>query len=95
MNRPRTAAPAPRRRPPPVPGEVVHHRSIHGYRRAYRLAGAGPALLLLPGIGDSSEAWRPLIPELADEQTRLRGAAATSRPPSPDQAPWRARGRNR
>lgn len=39
--------------------------TIHGYERAYRMAGSGPALLLLHGIGDSSEAWLPLMDELA------------------------------
>ena len=33
----------------------LRHRTVHGYRRAYRMAGSGPALLLLHGIGDSSE----------------------------------------
>jgi pimeloyl-ACP methyl ester carboxylesterase len=39
--------------------------TIHGYQRAYRMAGSGPALLLLHGIGDSSESWVPLISALA------------------------------
>src|SRR5215470_13685184 len=43
----------------------VKFQSVHGYRRAYRMAGSGPALLLLHGIGDSSESWAPLIPALA------------------------------
>jgi pimeloyl-ACP methyl ester carboxylesterase len=43
----------------------VHTVTIHGYDRAYRMAGSGPALLLLHGIGDSSEAWQPLLPELS------------------------------
>lgn len=61
-------------------GEVVHHRVIHGYRRAYRVAGdpsleAGgeangderPTLLLLHGIGDNSASWVPLMAALAEE----------------------------
>ena len=47
----------------------VHHVTIHGYRRAYRLAGDGPAVLLLHGIGDSSASWEPLIPRLAERCT--------------------------
>jgi pimeloyl-ACP methyl ester carboxylesterase len=46
----------------------VIRRKIHGYQRAYRLAGeprSGTTILLLHGIGDSSESWVPLIPELA------------------------------
>lgn len=38
---------------------------IHGYRRAFRIAGSGPPLLLLHGIGDSSETWLDVIEPLA------------------------------
>lgn len=47
----------------------VQFHTIHGYRRAYRKAGSGPTLLLLHGIGDSSESWVPLMPELAQDFT--------------------------
>lgn len=47
----------------------VKYVTIHGHRRAYRMAGAGPPLLLLHGIGDSSESWVPLIPSLARRYT--------------------------
>ena len=43
--------------------------TIHGYDRAYRMAGSGPALLLIHGIGDSSEGWEPLLAELATRFT--------------------------
>lgn len=43
--------------------------TIHGYERAYRMAGSGPALLLIHGIGDSSEGWEPLLSELATRFT--------------------------
>nr|WP_076784693.1 alpha/beta fold hydrolase [Parafrankia discariae] len=43
--------------------------TVHGYRRAYLRAGRGPALLLIHGIGDNSETWRDLIPELARGRT--------------------------
>ncbi len=39
----------------------VKYKTIHGHQRAYRMAGSGPALLLLHGIGDSSESWVPLF----------------------------------
>jgi pimeloyl-ACP methyl ester carboxylesterase len=44
-------------------------RTIHGYRRAFLMGGGGPALLLVDGIGDSSETWRPVIEELARDHT--------------------------
>jgi pimeloyl-ACP methyl ester carboxylesterase len=47
----------------------VQFRTIHGYRRAFRRCGSGPVLLLLHGIGDSSEAWVPLLPALAERYT--------------------------
>jgi pimeloyl-ACP methyl ester carboxylesterase len=40
-------------------------RTVHGYRRAFVHAGRGPALLLIHGIGDSSQTWRDVIPVLA------------------------------
>src|SRR6478735_10444548 len=49
----------------------VQYRTIHGHRRAFRLGGDGPVLLLLHGIGDSSEAWVPLMPALAERYTVL------------------------
>jgi pimeloyl-ACP methyl ester carboxylesterase len=47
----------------------VHYRVIHGYQRAFVRKGRGPALLLIHGIGDSSDTWEPLIDELAREYT--------------------------
>jgi pimeloyl-ACP methyl ester carboxylesterase len=44
-------------------------RTVHGYRRAFVHAGRGPALLLIHGIGDSSQTWRDLIPLLARDFT--------------------------
>jgi pimeloyl-ACP methyl ester carboxylesterase len=44
---------------------AVQTRVIHGYRRAYRMAGDGPPLLLIHGIGDNSRAWLDVIPMLA------------------------------
>ncbi|MEV6738236.1 alpha/beta hydrolase [Streptomyces sp. NPDC051104] len=65
----------PRRAPrlrPVGEGELrPRHRIVHGYRRAYRLAGQGPALVLIHGIGDSSATWAELIPDLARTHTVL------------------------
>ena len=43
--------------------------TLHGYRRAYVRAGSGPALLLIHGIGDSSDTWRPVVEQLAEHYT--------------------------
>ncbi|SFA49529.1 Pimeloyl-ACP methyl ester carboxylesterase [Rhodococcoides kroppenstedtii] len=56
-------------RPVPDSRPTLHHRTVHGYRRAFRMAGEGPALLLVHGIGDSSETWLELIPHLAASHT--------------------------
>ena len=47
----------------------MQHRVIHGYQRAFVRKGRGPALLLIHGIGDSSDTWEPLVDELAREYT--------------------------
>lgn len=51
--------------PPVVMRELV----VHGYRRAFRVDGHGPALLLIHGIGDSSATWAHLLPALATRFT--------------------------
>lgn len=47
----------------------MQYRRIHGYRRAFFVAGSGPALLLLHGIGDRADTWQHLIPALARDHT--------------------------
>ncbi|MFW0784076.1 alpha/beta hydrolase [Gordonia sp. CPCC 206044] len=47
----------------------VEYHTVHGYRRAYRIAGSGPALLLIHGIGDNSSTWDAIIPTLAQHYT--------------------------
>lgn len=47
----------------------LEFRTIHGYRRAFRIAGRGPALLLIHGIGDNSATWNEVIPHLAKNFT--------------------------
>jgi len=51
------------------PKPALALRTIHGYRRAYLVGGTGPALLLVHGIGDSSETWRPVLDQLAEHHT--------------------------
>jgi pimeloyl-ACP methyl ester carboxylesterase len=43
--------------------------TIHGYRRAYRIAGSGPVLLMLHGVGDSSTTWSDVHAKLAQRFT--------------------------
>ena len=45
------------------------HVSIHGHNVGYRMAGEGPAILLIHGIAGSSNAWRFVMPELARRYT--------------------------
>lgn len=45
--------------------------TIHGHRRAYRLAGSGPLVLLIHGIGDSSVAWDSVFNQLTRNFTVL------------------------
>jgi pimeloyl-ACP methyl ester carboxylesterase len=47
----------------------VQYSTIHGYRRAYVRAGSGSAILLIHGIGDSSDTWRPVLEGLAEDHT--------------------------
>lgn len=62
----------------------VRQLTVHGYRRAFRIAGSGPALLLIHGIGDSSATWAELIPGLARNHTviapDLLGHGASDKP---------------
>ncbi|MBK5215973.1 MAG: alpha/beta fold hydrolase [Propionibacteriales bacterium] len=44
---------------------------VHGHRRAYRMMGSGPALLLLHGLGCDSSTWFPVMHKLAENFTVL------------------------
>src|ERR1700737_4332791 len=52
-----------------VDGPSLQFRTIHGYRRAFRIAGSGPALLLIHGVGDKSASWEPVHAKLAQRFT--------------------------
>ncbi len=54
-----------RRRPADQVTPTLEFRTIHGYRRAFRIAGSGPALLLIHGIGDNSLTWNTVHAALA------------------------------
>ncbi len=48
---------------------TLHFKTIHGYRRAFRVAGSGPVLLLIHGIGDNSTTWHSVHSKLAQRFT--------------------------
>jgi pimeloyl-ACP methyl ester carboxylesterase len=48
---------------------TLEYRTIHGYRRAFRIAGSGPAILLIHGIGDNSTTWGTVQAKLAQRFT--------------------------
>ena len=48
---------------------TLEFATIHGYRRAYRVAGSGPAILLIHGIGDNSTTWSTVQTKLAQRFT--------------------------
>jgi pimeloyl-ACP methyl ester carboxylesterase len=49
--------------------EDVRYVVVHGYRRAFRIAGSGPALLMLHGLGCDSSTWTDVMPALAEHYT--------------------------
>ncbi len=58
--------------PPQSPEQFgAEQVSIYGHRVCYRRAGAGPVLLLLHGIGDSSRTWIPAMELLQRSYTVL------------------------
>ncbi|MEV4319378.1 alpha/beta fold hydrolase [Actinocrispum sp. NPDC049592] len=62
----------------------LRFRVVHGYRRAYRMAGSGPAILLIHGISDNSATWAPILPALSSRYTviapDLLGHGASDKP---------------
>jgi pimeloyl-ACP methyl ester carboxylesterase len=62
----------------------LQFRTIHGYRRAFRIAGSGPALLLIHGVGDDSSTWNSVHSSLAQRFTviapDLLGHGASDKP---------------
>jgi pimeloyl-ACP methyl ester carboxylesterase len=62
----------------------VQYVTIHGHRRAFVMAGSGPALLLLHGLGCSHRTWLPVLDSLARRYTviapDLLGHGASDKP---------------
>jgi pimeloyl-ACP methyl ester carboxylesterase len=58
--------------------------TVHGHRRAFVMAGSGPALLLLHGLGCDHTTWTPVIRDLAKRYTviapDLLGHGASDKP---------------
>ncbi|MFD8498362.1 alpha/beta fold hydrolase [Amycolatopsis sp. NPDC059657] len=52
-----------------VDGFELRTRLVHGYLRAYRLAGRGPAVLFIHGIGDDSSTWLDMLAALSGDFT--------------------------
>src|SRR6201993_1672346 len=52
-----------------VTAPTLQFRTIHGYKRAFRIAGSGPALLLIHGIGDNSTTRNSVQANLAQQFT--------------------------
>ncbi|BBX74163.1 alpha/beta hydrolase [Mycobacterium shinjukuense] len=52
-----------------VTAPSLQFRTIHGYKRAFRIAGSGPAILLIHGIGDNSTTWTGVHAKLAQRFT--------------------------
>ena len=52
-----------------VTSPSLEFRTIHGYKRAFRIAGSGPAILLIHGIGDNSTTWAGIHAKLAQRFT--------------------------
>jgi pimeloyl-ACP methyl ester carboxylesterase len=52
-------------------GEAAKLRTVklHGHTVGYRCVGEGPLIVLIHGITSSSEAWREVMPRLADRYT--------------------------
>jgi predicted esterase len=64
---------------------ALRYLVVHGHRRAFRMTGSGPVLLLLHGLGCDSSTWLPVMTGLAerftviapDPETRRNRAATT------------------
>jgi len=63
---------------------ALRHVELHGHSVGYRMAGEGPAVLLLHGMAGSSGTWVPVMRHLADRYTviapDLLGHGASAKP---------------
>src|SRR5690349_3285447 len=49
-----------------MPVQTIH---LHGHDVTYRMAGEGPAIVLVHGLAGSSTTWKGVLPELAERFT--------------------------
>lgn len=49
----------------------IRHIDLHGHHVSYRMAGEGPAIVLVHGLTGSSTTWREVMPALAERHTVL------------------------
>src|SRR3954449_1836545 len=47
----------------------LRHIDLHGQQVGYRMAGEGPAIVLVHGLAGSSTTWWPVMPALAERYT--------------------------
>lgn len=47
----------------------LRHIDLHGQQVGYRMAGEGPAVVLVHGLALSSTTWRPVMPALTEKYT--------------------------
>jgi pimeloyl-ACP methyl ester carboxylesterase len=63
---------------------ALQYMTVHGHVRAYRMAGSGPAMLLIHGLGCDSSTWLPVMARLARRYTviapDLLGHGASDKP---------------
>jgi pimeloyl-ACP methyl ester carboxylesterase len=68
----------------PRPSLALRHVALHGQDMGYRMAGEGPAVLLIHGMAGSSRTWTPVMRRLADRFTviapDLLGHGASAKP---------------
>jgi len=53
----------------PDSSSLLRELTLHGHRVAYRMAGEGPALVLVHGITSTSQTWDQVMPVLAEHHT--------------------------
>ena len=57
----------------------LRHVHLHGHDVGYRMAGEGPAIVLIHGMAGSSLTWREVMPLLAQQLHRDRTGSPGSR----------------